>query len=48
MHKNIHLLNGLGTRGVMLAPYMAKELFESVDTGTPVKRENNLNRFPVS
>lgn len=48
LHKNIHLLNGLGTRGVMLAPYMAKELFESIETGVPVKRENNLSRFPVS
>ncbi|MFP5439524.1 MAG: NAD(P)/FAD-dependent oxidoreductase [Bacteroidia bacterium] len=48
LHKNIHLLNGLGTRGVMLAPYMAKELFESIETGVPVKRENNLNRFPIS
>lgn len=46
-HKNIHLLNGLGTRGVMLAPFMAKELFQSIETGEPVKRENNLNRFPL-
>jgi len=46
-HKNVHLLNGLGTRGVMLAPYMAKELFESIETGVPVKREINLNRFKV-
>lgn len=48
LHKNVHLLNGLGTRGVMLAPYMAKELLESIETGVPVKRENNLNRFSVS
>ncbi|MFP9115815.1 NAD(P)/FAD-dependent oxidoreductase [Flavobacterium sp. RHBU_3] len=45
--KNVHLLNGLGTRGVMLAPFMAKELFESIETGTPVKRDINLNRFPL-
>ncbi|WP_116789464.1 NAD(P)/FAD-dependent oxidoreductase [Flavobacterium psychrotrophum] len=44
-HKNIHLLNGLGTRGVMLAPYMAKELYESIQNGEPMKREINLNRF---
>ncbi|MFL9843812.1 NAD(P)/FAD-dependent oxidoreductase [Flavobacterium rhizosphaerae] len=42
--KNVHLLNGLGTRGVMLAPFMAKELYESIETGVPVKREINLNR----
>ncbi|MFP9099918.1 NAD(P)/FAD-dependent oxidoreductase [Flavobacterium sp. RHBU_24] len=46
-YKNMHLLNGLGTRGVMLGPYMAKELFESIATGVPVKREINLNRFKV-
>jgi glycine oxidase len=44
-YKNVHLLNGLGTRGVMLGPYMAKELFESIENGVPVKREINLNRF---
>jgi glycine oxidase len=44
-YKNVHLLNGLGTRGVMLGPYMAKELFESIETGVPVKREVNLDRF---
>jgi glycine/D-amino acid oxidase-like deaminating enzyme len=44
-HKNVHILNGLGTRGVILAPYMAKELHESIATGVPLKREININRF---
>lgn len=47
IRKNVHLLNGLGTRGVMLAPFMAKELFESIEAGSPVKRDINLNRFPL-
>jgi glycine/D-amino acid oxidase-like deaminating enzyme len=47
VYKNVHLLNGLGTRGVMLGPYMAKELYESIINGVPVKREINLNRFKV-
>lgn len=46
-YKNVHLLNGLGTRGVMLGPYMAKELYESIEHGAPIKREINLNRFKV-
>jgi len=46
-HKNVHLLNGLGTRGVMLGPYMAKELYDSIENSTPIKREINLNRFNV-
>ena len=27
-HKNLAVLNGLGTRGVMIAPTLAKELFQ--------------------
>ena len=46
-YKNVHLLNGLGTRGVMLGPYMAKLLYESIAFGTEIKREINLNRFKV-
>ncbi|WP_294823883.1 FAD-binding oxidoreductase [uncultured Flavobacterium sp.] len=44
-HKNIHLLNGLGTRGVMLGPPMAKELYNSIVSGVPVRKEVNLGRF---
>lgn len=47
-HKNVHLLNGLGTRGVMLGPSLAKELYESILTGVPVRREVGLQRFKVS
>ncbi len=43
--KNIHILNGLGTRGVMLGPSMAKELFDHIEFGTPLKPEININRF---
>jgi len=44
-HKNVHLLNGLGTRGVMLGPPMARELFDSIVSGDPVRKEVNLVRF---
>ena len=47
-HKNVHLLNGLGTRGVMLGPSMAKELYDSIISGEPVRREVGLQRFKVS
>lgn len=45
LHKRVHLLNGLGTRGVMLGPSMAKELFDSVVSGNPVRREVGIQRF---
>lgn len=43
--KNVHILNGLGTRGVMLGPSMAKALFEFIEDGTPLAPEININRF---
>jgi glycine/D-amino acid oxidase-like deaminating enzyme len=47
LYKNVHLLNGLGTRGVMLGPPLAAELYNSIMTGLPVKKDINLNRFKV-
>ncbi len=44
-HKNMYLLNGLGTRGVMLAPAMAKMLFEHIENGTELNPYVNINRF---
>lgn len=41
----IHILNGLGTRGIMLAPTMAKILFESIENGKPIPREIDIKRF---
>jgi hypothetical protein len=47
LHKNVHLLNGLGTRGVMLGPAMARLLYDSIENDVPIKREINLGRFKV-
>ncbi|WDO13228.1 FAD-binding oxidoreductase [Flavobacterium sp. WW92] len=44
-HKNVHLLNGLGTRGVMLGPAMAKELFENIEFGKPLDSSVDIKRF---
>jgi len=41
----IHILNGLGTRGVMLAPAMAKALFENIELGTPLDAAIDIKRF---
>lgn len=45
MYKSIHILNGLGTRGVMLGPALAKMLFEHIETGIPVDPEADIKRF---
>lgn len=44
-HKNMHIMNGLGTRGVMLAPTMAKVLFENIESGIPIDSSVNIERF---
>lgn len=44
-HKNIAILNGLGTRGVMLAPFLAKQLFEHLEHGKPLDKEIDIKRF---
>ena len=45
IHKNVHIFNGLGTRGVMLGPYMASVLFENIEYDKPIEREFNISRF---
>ena len=47
-YKNLHVLNGLGTRGVMLGPAMAKTLFEHIEYGTEIPKEVNITRIKVS
>jgi glycine/D-amino acid oxidase-like deaminating enzyme len=39
------VLNGLGTRGVMLAPAMAKALFENIENQIPLEKEIDIKRF---
>jgi len=44
-HKNMFILNGLGTRGVMIAPYVAKQLFSYIEEGKPLEKEIDISRF---
>ena len=44
-HKNMYVLNGLGTRGVMIAPYVAQQLFDFIEHKLPLNLEINSNRF---
>ena len=41
----MHILNGLGTRGVMLAPAMAKALFNFIEAQIPLDNEIDIKRF---
>lgn len=44
-HKNMFVLNGLGTRGVMIAPYVAKQLFNCIENGKDLDDDINIDRF---
>ncbi|HAH55552.1 MAG TPA: FAD-dependent oxidoreductase [Flavobacterium sp.] len=44
-HNSIHILNGLGTRGVMLGPAMAKALFENIEYKKPLDKTIDIRRF---
>ncbi len=44
-YRNIHLLNGLGTRGVMLGPFLAKSLLEHLEENIPLDKEIDIERY---
>lgn len=45
VYKSLHILNGLGTRGVMLGPAMAKDLFNLIEKKIPLDPAIDINRF---
>ena len=45
IHKNLHILNGLGTRGVMLAPAMASDLYHFIENGIPLDKAIDISRY---
>ena len=44
-YKNMYILNGLGTRGVLLAPYLSKLLFNNIYSSCAIPDEVNINRL---
>ncbi|WP_274473925.1 NAD(P)/FAD-dependent oxidoreductase [Mangrovimonas aestuarii] len=44
-YESLYILNGLGTRGVMIAPYIAKALFNFIENDVKLDREIDINRF---
>ena len=46
-YKNIAVLNGLGTRGVMIGPDVSKQLFQHLENGTPLESEIDIIRFQL-
>lgn len=44
-YKNMYILNGLGTRGVMIGPYVAQQLYNYIENGIPLEQEIDIARF---
>lgn len=44
-HKQLAILNGLGTRGVMIAPTVAKELYNHIENNVGLRKEIDISRF---
>jgi len=44
-NRRLAILNGMGTRGVMIAPLMAKKLYRFLEEGIELDKEINITRF---
>ena len=44
-HENMYLLNGLGSRGVMIAPMASMQLYAFIENKEAVAPEMDLSRF---
>lgn len=44
-HQNIYILNGLGTRGVLLGPYLADKLIQNIENNVPLDANINVARY---
>ncbi len=45
LYKNMHVFNGLGTKGVMLAPFFAKNFVNFYLEKEPLHKDVDINRF---
>jgi len=44
-HQNLYVLNGFGSRGVMIGPSASKQLFDFIEHEKPLLKEMNIERF---
>lgn len=46
-YKSLYVLNGLGTRGVMIGPYVAHQLYNFIENGIPLEKDIDIKRFLI-
>jgi len=44
-YKNLFVLNGFGSHGIMIAPWAAAQLFGCIEKGEELLPEVDINRF---
>ena len=44
-HENMFILNGLGTRGVMIGPYVAHQLYNFIEPEISLEKDIDTARF---
>ncbi len=44
-YENVYVLNGLGSRGILIGPSVAKNLYQNIEKGIPLDKEVDIKRF---
>jgi len=47
-YQNVYILNGLGTRGILIGPSVAEHLYQCIQNKTPLNTEIDIKRFKKS
>ncbi|WP_299183262.1 FAD-binding oxidoreductase [uncultured Aquimarina sp.] len=44
-YKNLHIINGLGSRGIFIGPYVTEKLYASIEKGEILDKEIDISRY---
>ena len=44
-YKNLHIINGLGSRGILIGPYVSEKLYNNIEKGMLLDKEIDIKRF---
>ena len=47
VHHNLYILNGFGSRGVLIAPFAASQLWDYIENGNALLPEMDISRFSI-